>query len=98
MLPFWRPSSQPLPSATRLAFPFLPANGKVATASIVRMPMVEVRKVRMSVHEPCVPVPVRVRLARRMLGLMRMLMVLVVYVRVLVLDRLMRMLVLVPLG
>lgn len=64
----------------------------------MRVAVVQVGIVRVAVDEPRVPVPVRVRLARRIVGAVRVPVVLVMHVRVLVLHRLVHMLVLVPLG
>ncbi len=54
-------------------------------ALIVRVPVVQVGKMRMPVDEPGVAVPVRVRLPRRDLGPVRVLVVLVMDVGVLML-------------
>ena len=63
----------------------------------MRVPVVQVRVMRVPVHQPRVPVPVRMRFARRRIFAMLVLVVFVVAVTVLVLQLLMHMLVLMPL-
>ena len=62
------------------------------------MPMMEVRVVRMPVHQAHVPMAMSVRFARRVAGAMRVLMMLVVTMPVFMLHRFVNVLVLVPLG
>ena len=62
------------------------------------MAMVQVGKMRVAMHEPGMPVPMRVRLAFRRLSPVAMPMMFIVQMRVLMLDRLVSMLVPVPLG
>ena len=62
------------------------------------MPMMEVRVVRMPVHQAHVPVPMSVRFARRIACAMRVLMMLVVKMPVFMLHRLVNVLVFMPLG
>ena len=61
------------------------------------MPVVQVRVVRMTVRQWPMPVPMTVRLARRIVRRMRVLVMRVVMVKMLVLNRIVGMLVLVPL-
>ena len=63
---------------------------------LVLVAMMEVRVVRMPVPEPVMPMPVRMRLGRR--PLVGVLMMLVVDMPVFVLDRLVRMVVLMAFG
>jgi hypothetical protein len=59
------------------------------------MPMMEVRVVRMPVHDADVPMPMSMRFAGRVAGAMRVLMMLVVTMPVFMLHRLVNVLVLV---
>ena len=72
--------------------------GNDTASSAVSMAMVNVGIVRMPVHHRRVPVPVAVRLAGRCTWIVSMLVVGVVAVAVLVLQRFMGVLVLMPLG
>lgn len=62
------------------------------------MPVMQIRVVRVPVYEASMPVPMRMRLARRVSRDMLVLVMLVVVMPMLVLHRLMNMFVLVPLG
>jgi hypothetical protein len=62
------------------------------------VPMVEVRVVRMPVHQAHVTMPMSMRFAGRIAGAMRVLMMLVVTMPVFMLHRFVNVLVLVPLG
>ena len=62
------------------------------------VPMMEVRVVRMPVDQAAVPMPMNVRLAWRVAGAVRVLMMLVVPMPVFMFHRLVKVLVLVPLG
>ena len=62
------------------------------------VPMMEVRVVRMPVDQADVPMPMSVRLAGRVADAVRVLMVLVVPMPVFMFHRLVKVLVLVPLG
>lgn len=66
--------------------------------SLVRVSVMDVRVVRMSVGERFMTVPMCVRFPRRIVRLVRMLVVRVVYVKVFVLQRLVHVQVLMPLG
>ena len=68
------------------------------TAALMAMPMVNVRKVRMGVNQVLVPVPVGMRLSRRISWAMLVLMVLIMHMAVLMLHGLVPMHMLVPLG
>ena len=64
----------------------------------VIVPMVQIRIMRMPVHKPSMPVPMCVGFADRIGAHMLMLVVLIVVVPVLMLQRLVQMFMLVPLG
>jgi hypothetical protein len=64
----------------------------------VIVPMVQIRIMRMPVHKPSVPVEMCVRFANRIGAHMLVLVVLIVVMPVLMLQRLVEMFMLVPLG